>query len=198
MRVTKPEPVRTAPVVTIVPSKTHTEQTVAASVETVAPSEPEQSLHVSTNENDFVPTAEETTEPIDSVYEPEPSAPAKPRETESQSESDRLVKFSVRGLQLKQARKLTLHASLLMRKGRYSDASIVLRDALRAFPPNTRDLTYGETLYKLGICLRRKGAPEQAIPVLQQALRFPYYRSGALREVEAATIQLGKVSRVKG
>ena len=106
-----------------------------------------------------------------------------------------------RGAKLMQGRKLTIRASQLMQKGRYSEASVVLKAAINMFPHKTRDLSYGEALYKLGICLRRKGQPEQAIPVLREAMQFPYYRSKVLREVEAATGQLErrvKVDQTRG
>ena len=182
------------PVATIVPADVE-QKTIETPREIVPPGteqntneEPESSGFSSTevqNETNAGISADPTLTP---VIQPEPKPQAEP-ETNIDSS---------RGARLLQGRKLTKHASLLMQKGRYSDASIVLRNALTAFPSRTSDLSYGEALYKLGICLRKKGAPDQAIPVLRQALRFPYYRTKALREVEAATSQLKKLSRVSG
>ena len=106
-----------------------------------------------------------------------------------------------RGAKLKQGRKLTIRASQLMQRGRYAEAGVLLNEAVNMFPQKTRDLSYGEALYKLGICLRKKGQPEEAIPVLREAMQFPYYRSKVLREVEAATGQLerrAKVNQTRG
>ncbi len=108
--------------------------------------------------------------------------------------------WEARGARLKEGRKLTEKASLLMKQGRYSDASVVLTTALSTFPDKTTDLSYGEALYRLGICLRVKGQPERAIPILQEAMRFPYIRRKVLLEVEAATSQIKrtKLSQTSG
>ena len=143
--------------------------------------EPEQVMAEESPVEEDLSVSNEPTETVSEELLPEPV-----QEEEQPVEGD----WQNRGARLKQGRKLTVHASLLMQKGRYTDASIVLRDAISRFPAGTRDLSYGEALYKLGICLRRKGQPEQAIPILRQAMQFPYYRSKVLREVEAATGQL--------
>ena len=146
-----------------------------------------------------IPVPEEIVEP---EWEPEPTEPleeaiqhkpavVKPVMLASSNEvADE--NWQERGARLLQGRKLTQNASKLMQKGKYTDASIVLMEALRVFPEKTGDLSYGEALYKLGVCLRKKGQPEQAIPVFREALRFAYYRSKVLREVEAATSELNR------
>ncbi|MGH9858274.1 MAG: tetratricopeptide repeat protein, partial [Acidobacteriota bacterium] len=131
-------------------------------------------------------------EPQPEETESVPTVPQQPEPVEGEWQN--------RGARLKQGRTLTIRASQLMQKGRYTEASIVLREAIHMFPQKTKDLSYGEALYKLGICLRRKGQPEQAIPVLREAMQFPYYRSKVLREVEAATgqIQRTKLNQTRG
>jgi RNA polymerase subunit RPABC4/transcription elongation factor Spt4/TolA-binding protein len=126
--------------------------------------------------------------------------PAEEVQTPPQEANPAEGEWENRGARLKQGRKLTIRASQLMQQGRYTEASIVLKDAIHMFPQKTKDLSYGEALYKLGICLRRKGQPEQAIPVLREAMQFPYYRSKVLREVEAATgqIQRTKLNQTRG
>lgn len=133
---------------------------------------------------------------LDAPLEPSPSQETEPVPAEQSLDTD----WQSRGAKLKEGRKLTIRASNLMQQNRYSEASVLLGNAIRMFPPGTKDLSYGEALYKLGICLRRKGHPEQAIPVLRQAMEFPYYRSKVLREVEAATGQLQrtKINQTRG
>jgi hypothetical protein len=62
----------------------------------------------------------------------------------------------------------------------------VLTTVVQTFPPSSEDVTYGDALYRLGSALRLSGHPEQAMPVLQKAMRFPFIRSRVSREVAAA------------
>jgi RNA polymerase subunit RPABC4/transcription elongation factor Spt4 len=143
------------------------------------------------------PQEELESEPVQEMAidpEPAPIEPIVPSDTHQSGEERG---WETRGAKLQQGRKLTQIASRLMQQGRYSDAIRVLRDAVKSFPPGTKDLSYGEALYKLGICLRRQGRPDQAIPVLQQAMKFPYIRGKVVREVQVATTQLHQVKLSK-
>ncbi len=86
-----------------------------------------------------------------------------------------------------------------MQQKRFGEAVVVFKDAVQAFPTETNDLTYGEALYNLGHSLRVTGNPDQAIPVLSRALRFPPYRSAAFLELRIAQNQAAKAkSRYAG
>ena len=198
VRNVKKTPIPPAPVATIISDNSQPAPPVKEEIAEIDPVQQMSQTVVPSISHEETLSNEEPEKPAERLQPPAPVVATPVREISQEPKPEANLDWSDRGARMKRGRKLTKHASLLMKKGRYSDASIVLRDALRAFPPNTKDLTYGETLYKLGICLRQKGEPHQAIPVLQQALQFPYYRSKALREVEAATNQLRKVTRVRG
>jgi RNA polymerase subunit RPABC4/transcription elongation factor Spt4 len=102
-----------------------------------------------------------------------------------------------RGARLKQGRQLKDIGSRLMRQKEYSKAAYVLRDAIRAFPPETKDLSYGEALYILGYSLRMSGKPAEAIPVLKKALNFPFVRKKAAQELQSASSEIKKTQRVQ-
>ena len=91
-----------------------------------------------------------------------------------------------------QGRKLSKIGAHYIRSGRYDQAVIVLRKAIETFPPETRDVTYGESLYHLGYSLRMSGKPEEAIPVLKQALKFPLYNTKVSKELKTASAQIKK------
>jgi len=62
----------------------------------------------------------------------------------------------------------------------------VLRRAVDAFPSGSTQLEYAFALYNLGRSLRLSGRPGEAVPILEQRLRFPNQRATVERELEAA------------
>lgn len=105
--------------------------------------------------------------------------------------------FASRGARLKQGRQLRDLGSRLAKQKQFDKAVYVLQDAIRAFPPETKDLSYGEALYVLGYSLRMSGKPAEAIPVLKKALDFPFIRNKAAQEIKSATDQMKKTQRVQ-
>jgi RNA polymerase subunit RPABC4/transcription elongation factor Spt4 len=98
-----------------------------------------------------------------------------------------------RGARLKAGRKLSELGRLYIRKRRYREAAVVLKQAIQAFPPETRDVSYGESLYHLGYSLRMSGKPAEAIPVLKLALTFPLYSSKVERELNTVSKQMKRL-----
>jgi RNA polymerase subunit RPABC4/transcription elongation factor Spt4 len=105
--------------------------------------------------------------------------------------------FASRGARLKQGRQLRDLGTRLVRQKQYVKAAYVLQDAIRAFPPETTDLSYGEALYVLGYSLRMSGKPAEAIPVLKKALNFPFIKNKAAQELKSASDQMEKTQRVQ-
>ncbi len=105
--------------------------------------------------------------------------------------------FASRGARLKQGRQLKELGSRLIRQKQYSKAVYVLQDAVRAFPTETKDLSYGEALYNLGYSLRMSGKAAEAIPVLKKALSFPFIRNKAAQELQSASDQMKKTQAVQ-
>jgi RNA polymerase subunit RPABC4/transcription elongation factor Spt4/tetratricopeptide (TPR) repeat protein len=97
-----------------------------------------------------------------------------------------------RGARLKAGRKLNDLGNLYIRKRRFKEAAMVLKEAVKAFPPETRDVTYGESLYHLGYSLRMSGKPAEAIPILKLALNFPLYSSKVEKELKTASAEMKK------
>ena len=91
-----------------------------------------------------------------------------------------------------QGRKLSQIGAQYIKSGHYKQAVVVLRKAIETFPPQTRDITYGESLYHLGYSLRMAGMPEEAIAVLKLALQFPLYNSKVTKELKTASAQVKK------
>lgn len=98
--------------------------------------------------------------------------------------------LTTEGSRMKEGRRLAEVGQKLMDQHRYAEAVTVLTTAVETFPPSSDDLTYGDALYRLGSALRLSGHPDQAVPVLQKAMRFPMIRSRVSREVAVAQKQL--------
>jgi RNA polymerase subunit RPABC4/transcription elongation factor Spt4 len=105
--------------------------------------------------------------------------------------------FVSRGARLKQGRQLRDLGTRLVKQKQYGKAAYVLQDAIRAFPPETKDLSYGEALYILGYSLRMSGKPAEAIPWLKKALNFPFIKNKAAQELKSASDQMKKTQRVQ-
>jgi tetratricopeptide (TPR) repeat protein len=82
--------------------------------------------------------------------------------------------------------RLNLEGHRLLREGRYEDAIRVLRRAVQSFPTDTRDMSYIFAVYNLGHSLRRTGRPQEAIPLLQQCIRFDKSNQKFQEELKAA------------
>lgn len=121
------------------------------------------------------------------------SPQAKPKREEPHAAPD----FAARGARLKQGRQLKELGLRLIRRKEYGKAVYVLRDAVRSFPAETKDLSLGEALYNLGYSLRMSGKPAEAIPVLKKAMSFPFIRNKAARELQSAADQLKKPQPVQ-
>ena len=78
-----------------------------------------------------------------------------------------------------------------MNAGRYDEAIPPLQRAVAAFPKGSTDLTLAYALYNLGRSLRLAGRPAEAIPVLEQRLRFDNQRGVVKRELAAARNEAG-------
>ena len=79
----------------------------------------------------------------------------------------------------------------LIQAGEYSAAVTVLEEAVRAFPPDTEEVTYAYALYNLGNALRLSGRAAEAVPVLERRLRIPDQTATVRRELEAARAEAG-------
>jgi len=100
--------------------------------------------------------------------------------------------LSQRGARLKAGRKLSELGAIYIRRRKFREAAIVLKQAIQAFPPETHDVTYGESLYHLGYSLRMSGNPAEAVAVLKLALDFPLYSSRVEKELKTASDQMKK------
>ena len=131
--------------------------------------------------------------PTNTVVETRQQEKPKRKEAVAQAQPD----FASRGARLRQGRQLKELGSRLIRQKQYSKAVYVLQDAIRAFPPETKDLSFGEALYSLGYSLRMSGKPGEAIPVLKKALGFPFIRNKAAQELQSASDQAKKTQPVQ-
>src|SRR5262249_2909141 len=98
--------------------------------------------------------------------------------------------LTTEGSRMKEGRRLAEVGQKLIDQHRYDEAVSVLTTAVETFPPASDDLTYGNALFRLGSALRLSGHPDQAVPVLQKAMRFPFIRARVSREVAAAHQQI--------
>lgn len=82
--------------------------------------------------------------------------------------------------------RLNLEGHRLLKAGRYEDAIRVLRRAVQSFPRDTNNMSYYFAVYNLGHSLRRTGKPQEAIPLLQQCIRFDKSNQKFQEELKAA------------
>jgi eukaryotic-like serine/threonine-protein kinase len=80
----------------------------------------------------------------------------------------------------------------LVQQGRYTEAVPILEKAVHAFPAGTTDVNYQYALYNLGHALRLAGRPAEAIPILEQRLKYPDQRATVQAELDAARKDAGK------
>lgn len=126
------------------------------------------------------------------TVQPEPLTvlPQPNLEDEQQTENEKDQESFVHGQRLLQGKKLNRVGLQLLRQGRYEKASMIFKNAVNSFPPETKDTIYGEALFYLGYSLRMAGKPEKAIPVLKRALHFPDFRNKAARELQTVSLQV--------
>lgn len=79
----------------------------------------------------------------------------------------------------------------LIQAEKYEDAVPVLEDAVRAFPPETKELEYAYALFNLGHALRLSGRAEEAVPVLERRLEIPDQTDVVRSELDAARSEAG-------
>ncbi len=74
----------------------------------------------------------------------------------------------------------------LMNQGRYDEAVPLLQRAVSGYGSDSSDVGYAYALYNLGRSLRLAGRPAEAIPYLEQRLKFSNQRGTVKRELAAA------------
>jgi tetratricopeptide (TPR) repeat protein len=77
----------------------------------------------------------------------------------------------------------------LMSAGDYDGAIPILQEAVKSFPPGTRNLNYAYALFNLGKSLRLAGRPDEAIPILEQRLKIPNQTGAVQKELDLARQQ---------
>jgi serine/threonine-protein kinase len=80
----------------------------------------------------------------------------------------------------------------LVNRGQPAEAVPILEEAVRSFPPGTRDVNYAFALYNLGHALRLAGRPADAIPVLEQRLGIDNQRDVVRAELDRARRDAGQ------
>src|SRR5215204_3103280 len=77
-------------------------------------------------------------------------------------------------------------AFVLMKQGDYAAAVPKLQEAVKLFPPESTDIHYAYTLFNLGKSLRSVGRPDEAIPYLEQRLRWKDQTATVQQELDLA------------
>ena len=78
-----------------------------------------------------------------------------------------------------------------MRQSNYAGAVPKLQEAVKLFPPETMDIHYAYTLFNLGKSLRMVGRADEAIPYLEQRLRWNDQTETVQHELDLARQQAG-------
>ena|SRR5829696_408075 len=81
---------------------------------------------------------------------------------------------------------------VLMKRGDYGGAVPKLQEAVKLFPPESTDIHYAYTLFNLGKSLRIVGRPDEAIPYLEQRLRWDDQTETVQHELDLARQQAGQ------
>jgi len=90
-----------------------------------------------------------------------------------------------------EGRRLNDRGFALIQKGEYGEAVPVLQRAVKQFPSDSDDLSYGFALFNLGRALRLSGRPAEAIPVLERRAQIPNQAEVVQAELEAARRDAG-------
>jgi hypothetical protein len=118
--------------------------------------------------------------------EPKQEQPAAaPAPTSNEQPSDTASSDPARGAALND------EAFVLMRQGNYAGAVPKLQEAVKLFPSETTDINYAYTLFNLGKSLRMVGRPDEAIPYLEQRLRWNDQTETVQHELDLARQQAG-------
>ena len=80
----------------------------------------------------------------------------------------------------------------LMRRGDYAGAVPILQQAVASWPEDSTDINYAYALFNLGKSLSRAGRPAEAIPYLEQRLRWADQRATVQAELELARQNAGQ------
>jgi tRNA A-37 threonylcarbamoyl transferase component Bud32 len=80
----------------------------------------------------------------------------------------------------------------LIQRGDYAGAVPVLQQAVAAWPEDSTDINYAYALFNLGKSLNRAGRPAEAIPYLEQRLRWADQRATVQAELDLARQNAGQ------
>jgi eukaryotic-like serine/threonine-protein kinase len=80
----------------------------------------------------------------------------------------------------------------LMRRGDYAGAVPILQQAVASWPEDSIDINYAYALFNLGKSLNRAGRPAEAIPYLEQRLRWADQRATVQAELVLARQNAGQ------
>jgi tetratricopeptide (TPR) repeat protein len=112
---------------------------------------------------------------------PEPQKSTSPPKAATVPVSNAAVKQSD-----EEGSRLNLEGYALIQKGDYQNAEGVLRQAVQAFPADTKAVGYKFALYNLGHVLRRRGRPKEALIYLEKAAKLDPEWSKAQSEIAVA------------
>jgi eukaryotic-like serine/threonine-protein kinase len=79
-----------------------------------------------------------------------------------------------------------------MQQGDYTGAVPILQEAVAAYPEDTQDIGYAYALFNLGKSLNRSGRADEAIPYLEQRLRWADQRATVQEELDLARRNAGQ------
>ena len=80
----------------------------------------------------------------------------------------------------------------LMQRGDYAGAVPILQQAVASWPEDSTDINYAYALFNLGKALNRAGRPDEAIPYLEQRLRWADQRATVQSELDLARRNAGQ------
>jgi tetratricopeptide (TPR) repeat protein len=78
-----------------------------------------------------------------------------------------------------------------MQQGDYAGAVPLLQQAVASYPDDTQDIGYAYALFNLGKSLNRSGRADEAIPYLEERLRWPDQRATVQQELDLARRNAG-------
>jgi tetratricopeptide (TPR) repeat protein len=111
--------------------------------------------------------------------EPPPAATPAPSPQDTTADPDRGAQLNDQGY-------------ALMQRGDYAGAIPILQQAVASWPEDSTDITYAYVLFNLGKSLNRAGRPGEAIPYLEQRLRWADQRATVEAELELARQNAGQ------
>jgi eukaryotic-like serine/threonine-protein kinase len=111
--------------------------------------------------------------------EPPPAATPAPSPQDTTADPDRGAQLNDQGY-------------ALMQRGDYAGAIPILQQAVASWPEDSTDIAYAYVLFNLGKSLNRAGRPGEAIPYLEQRLRWADQRATVEAELELARQNAGQ------